>query len=103
MTQQTRSRRPGLWMLAVLVLVLALALAACGGRARQGGGTNGAASNNTSQQYNSSGSANSGSNSSTVSDLSNADQQIQSAIQTMNGASNDAGADYSSQSNNDVP
>lgn len=97
MTRQTRShsRHPGLWMLAILVLVLALALGACGGRVR--GGNNGVASNTTSQQ-----STNPGSNAS-GSDLSSDDQQIQSAIQSMDSAANDANIDYSSQDNNIVP
>ncbi|HLZ21693.1 MAG TPA: hypothetical protein VKQ30_06190 [Ktedonobacterales bacterium] len=89
MIRQTRSRRPGRWMLAIVVLVLALALAACGGRAGHAG-TNGAAGGTTTQQYTGSG-------------LSSDDQQIQSAIQSMDSAANAANADYSSQDSNTVP
>src|SRR5579872_5054642 len=98
MTRQTRShsRRPGLWMLAILVLVLALALGACGGRVRGGGNNGAAAGNTTSQQY-----PNSGSNAS-GSDLSSDDQQIQSALQSMDSAANDANTDYSGLDNNVV-
>jgi len=100
MTRQTRShsRRPGLWMLAILVLVLALALGACGGRVRGGGNNNGAAAGNTtSQQYTNPGSNAGGS------DLSSDDQQIQSALQSMDSAANDANTDYSGLDNNVVP
>jgi len=98
MTPQTRShsRRPGFWMLAILVLVLALALGACGGRLRTGN-NGGAAGNTTSQQYTNSGSNGGGS------DLSSDDQQIQSALQSMDNVANDANTDYSGLDNNVVP
>lgn len=92
MTRQTGPRHPGRWMLAVAILVLMLALAACGGRANRGSGgtTMGNTTISTSQQ-------------STGLNLSSDDQQIQGIIQSMDSVSSDANTDFSSQDNNTVP
>lgn len=88
------SRRRGVALLVALVLILALALAACGGRgAVHGGGGNGAP--NANQQA--------GGNAGTGSDLSGDEQQIDSLMNQLNGAANDANFDYSGMDTETVP
>jgi hypothetical protein len=79
-------RTRGLWLLALAVIMLALVLSACGGRAAHRGGSlpagAGASQQSTTQT--------------TGQDFSSDDQAIQSLMQALGGASNDANADYSS-------
>jgi hypothetical protein len=102
MTRTIRTRQRGPGMLAVGALVLALALAACGGRTGAPG--SGATIPNTQQSAgptvsgSSSGSAASGS-----SDVQSADQQIQSALQGLDSAQSDANQDFSSQDTESQP
>lgn len=102
----SQSRLVGFFSIAILLLVLALALTACGA-ATSGSGTGsttgGATTSSTSTgQGNTSGSTGNG-NSSTQ-QLQNADQQIQSVMQTLNGAATDAqNADNNSGDNNPQP
>lgn len=87
----TTSRQRNLVLLVALLLVFALALAACGGRAgahRAGGsGT----PNMTSHQ--------SGGSSASNTDLSSGEQQIDNLMSQLNSAASDANADYSSLDN----
>lgn len=106
MTRMVQTRRSSLWMLAVMVLVLALALAACGGRGgvRQGG-AGGTGNNVTTTQQGSAATsaASSTSAGANASDIESADQQIQGALQGLDGAQSDANQDFSGQDNESVP
>jgi hypothetical protein len=87
-TIASRTRTRGLWLLALAVVVLALVLTACAGRAARNGGTAPANSSHSSGAQQSSGQ-----------DFSSDDQAIQSLMQQLDSASNDANTDYSSQDN----
>jgi hypothetical protein len=99
MISTTRVRRRAVWMLATAVLLLALALSACGG----GGGQNGGAGNNgdtgsTATQT----TGNAGFNAA-VNQVAGADAQIQAALGALDSAQNDANQDSSSQDNATQP
>lgn len=82
-------RTRGLWLLALAVVMLALVLSACSGRAARRGGSlpagAGASQQSTTQT--------------SGQDYSSDDQAIQSLMQALGGASNDANADFSSLDN----
>lgn len=82
-------RTRGLWLLALAVVALALALSACAGRAARNGGSPPAGAGTTQQA----GGPSAGQ------DFSSDDQAIQSLMQALGGAANDANTDYSNLDN----
>jgi conjugal transfer/entry exclusion protein len=93
MTWSRHIRRRGVFMLVTLVLVLALALAACGGRAAHGA-NGGQPSQQTQQTLQANPSAQ---------DVINADNQIQGDLGNMNDLQSSANTDYSAQENEVQP
>jgi len=95
MQHSMRIRHRSICVLATLLIILALALSACGGRAAPGtggSGYNGNGSTGTSQQ---SGGIQAGG----VTPLDGDLQDIQSLMQQLDSAASDANFDYSSQDN----
>jgi hypothetical protein len=95
MQHSMRTRQRGMYLLAISLIVLALALSACGGRAAPGtggSGYNGNGSTGASQQSG-------GSQTGGVTPLDGDLQDIQSLMQQLDGAASDASFDYSSQDN----
>jgi hypothetical protein len=90
MISTTRMRRRAVWMLATAVLLLALALSACGGRGGQNGGNGSTATQTTGNGGNPGFSA-------AVNQVAGADAQIQAALGALDSAQNDANQDSSSQ------
>jgi hypothetical protein len=85
MQQRMRIRQRGMYLLAIGLIVLALALSACGGRAAPGNGSTG----NLQQSG--------GSQIGGVTPLDGDLQDIQSLMQQLDGTASDASFDYSSQ------
>lgn len=91
---RTTFRRRGAVLLVALLLILALALAACGGRGADRGNSGGSPNVTTQQAGGSTG---------TSTDLSGDEQQIDSLMNQLNSAASDANFDYSSLDNETVP
>lgn len=89
MRWSTGIRRRGVMLLATLVLVLALALSACGGHAQRLG-TNGGTTQQTAP-------GTSGQANSAAQDVISADTQIQGMLSGMDDMQNAANTDYTSQ------
>ena len=97
------SRRPRVaWLLSVVVLVAALAFAACGARAPQSGG-NGYSGTTTSQNSGQGTTSTTTGQTSSEQAVQSIDQSVQSTMQSLQSAQNDANTDYSSQDNPVVP
>jgi hypothetical protein len=94
------ARLRALWLPALLVLLTALVFAACGPQAPQGGNGGYGTQTQTSQNT---GSGQSLQQDPNVQAVQNADQQVQSVIQSLSGSQNDANQDYSSQDTPNVP
>ncbi|HEV2457487.1 MAG TPA: hypothetical protein VGS80_03915, partial [Ktedonobacterales bacterium] len=95
MQQRMRIRKRGMYLLAIGLIVLALALSACGGRAAPGSGGSGYNGNGTTGASQQSG----GSQTGGITPLDGDLQDIQSLMQQLDGAASDASFDYSSQDN----
>jgi hypothetical protein len=89
-----------MWLLAVLVLLAAMPFAACGPQTPQNGNNGFGAPNQTTQT---SGAGQSLQQDPNVQAVQAADQQVQSAIQSLSGAQNDANQNYSGQDMPTVP
>ncbi len=91
MTTMTRIRRRGLWMVATVVLLLTLALAACGGHGQQSGDLS---------------SANAGATTDTSgapSDAVSTDDDLQQMVATLDSVQTDTSLDLSSSDNEVQP
>lgn len=84
---QTTIRSRAVWLFAILLLVAALTLSACG--ARNGGGNNGG--------YSGGGQTTQTQATPDIQDLQSADQSLQDITNALHGISNDANTDYSGQ------
>jgi hypothetical protein len=85
---QTTIRSRAMWLFAILLLVTALTLSACG--ARNGGGNNGGYSGGGQTTTQTQATPD-------IQDLRSADQSLQDITNSLQGISNDANTDYSSQ------
>jgi hypothetical protein len=103
MISTTRMRRRVVWLLATAVLLLALALSACGGPGGRNGGEGNSGGNGTgSATTQTTGNGGNGDNpafNAAVNQVSGADAQIQAALGALDSAQNDANQDSSSQDN----
>ena len=95
MQHTMRIRQRGMYVLAIGLIVLALALSACGGRAAPGAGGSGSNRNGSAGASQQTG----GSQTGGVAPLDGDLQDIQSLMQQLDGAASDASFDYSSQDN----
>ena len=88
---RTSFRLRAIWLTAILLLVVALALTSCGAFGRRGADNNGA--------YSSGGRATTAQTQATpdLRDIESMDQSLQSISQSLPGISTDANTDYSSQ------
>ena len=98
-----RARRWSVFALATTLLVLSLTLAACG-QASQQSGTNGSSSSSTStSQQSSSANQSSANQGSDNTQIQNADQDVQSTLQSLDNAQNDVTTSSSTQDSGQIP